>query len=65
MMDEPEPLNDGSGPSAARSSKKECQQLPVQRCLELFDEPCVVTQSMRAGIEVDVVVDPVGSEQVR
>jgi hypothetical protein len=37
----------------------------MQRCLELFEEFCVVTQSVRAGIEVDVVVEPVGSEQVR
>lgn len=31
----------------------------MRRCLELFEDFCVVTQSVRGGIEVDVAVEPV------
>ena len=31
----------------------------MRRCLELFEDFCVVTQSVRNGIEVDVAVEPV------
>jgi uncharacterized OsmC-like protein len=31
------------------------------RCLELFEDFCVVTQSVRDGIDVDVSVEPVGT----
>jgi len=31
----------------------------MQRCLELFEDFCVVTQSVRAGIAVDVAVEPI------
>lgn len=31
----------------------------MRRCLELFEDFCVVTQSVRHGIEVDVAVEPV------
>lgn len=30
----------------------------IDRCLELFEDFCVVTESVRGGIEVDVSVDP-------
>lgn len=30
----------------------------MRRCLELFEDFCVVTQSVRAGIDVDVAVKP-------
>lgn len=30
----------------------------MRRCLELFEDFCVVTQSVRAGIDVDVSVEP-------
>ena len=33
----------------------------VARCLELFEDFCVVTASVRNGIRIDVAVDPVGS----
>lgn len=32
----------------------------LARCLELFEDFCVVTQSVRGGIDVDVTVEPVG-----
>ena len=117
LMDEPEPLGDGSGPNAARVLAaavgnclsasaiyclrrarievqgmrttvsgslerneagrlrvsgirvliepvvEESQQPRMQRCLELFEDFCVVTQSVRAGIEVDVAVEPIGGER--
>jgi uncharacterized OsmC-like protein len=31
----------------------------MTRCLEVFEDYCVVTESVRSGIEVDVQVDPV------
>jgi uncharacterized OsmC-like protein len=31
------------------------------RCLDLFEDFCIVTQSVRAGIDVDVTVEPVGA----
>lgn len=38
----------------------------VQRCLELFEDYCVVTASVRKGIEVSVLVsDPAGIELYR
>jgi organic hydroperoxide reductase OsmC/OhrA len=40
----------------------ESQQPRMRRCLELFEDFCVVTQSVRDGIEVDVAVEP-SSEQ--
>jgi organic hydroperoxide reductase OsmC/OhrA len=38
------------------------EQPRMRRCLELFEDFCVVTQSVRQGIEVDVAVQPI-SEQ--
>ncbi len=112
-MDEPAPLGDGSGPSAARllaaavgnclsASALFClrkARVPVSgmrtvvrtdlvrspegrlrigkidvsihpevpgedrermmRCLDLFEEFCIVTQSVRGGVEVEVGVEPV------
>jgi len=112
LMDEPEPLGQGTGPSAARllaaavgnclsasalyclrrarievhrmrttvrtSLERneagrlrvkgisvliepivdEAEQGRMQRCLELFEDFCVVTQSVRSGIEVEVTVEP-------
>jgi organic hydroperoxide reductase OsmC/OhrA len=40
----------------------ESQQPRMRRCLELFEDFCVVTQSVRAGIEVDVAVEPISGE---
>ncbi len=34
------------------------------RCLELFEDFCVVTQSVRDGIDVDVMVEPAGTASV-
>ena len=113
LIDEPEPLGEGSGPNAARVLAaavgnclsasalyclhrarievhgmhttvsgslerndagrlrvkgfrvliepvvEESQQPRMGRCLELFEDFCVVTQSVRAGIEVDVAVEAV------
>jgi uncharacterized OsmC-like protein len=36
------------------------EQGRMRRCLELFEDFCVVTQSVRNGIEVDVAVEPIG-----
>jgi uncharacterized OsmC-like protein len=33
----------------------------LERCLGLFEDFCIVTQSVRGGIDVDVVVEPVGA----
>ena len=30
----------------------------LQRCLDVFEDYCIVTQSVRSGIEVDVTVKP-------
>jgi organic hydroperoxide reductase OsmC/OhrA len=38
---------------------EESQQPRMRRCLELFEDFCVVTQSVRAGIAVDVAVEPI------
>ena len=35
------------------------EHVRMRRCLELFEDFCVVTQSVRNGIEVDVAVEPV------
>jgi hypothetical protein len=35
----------------------------MQRCLELFEDFCVVTQSVRAGINVEVDVEPTAGER--
>ena len=32
----------------------------LDRCLEMFEDFCIVTQSVRNGIEVDVAVEPSG-----
>lgn len=36
----------------------------MRRCLELFEGFCVVTQSVRRGIDVDVAVEPVSERLV-
>jgi hypothetical protein len=33
----------------------------VDRCFDAFEDYCVVTESVRSGIEVDVQVEPVAS----
>ncbi|MBI5103723.1 MAG: OsmC family protein [Solirubrobacterales bacterium] len=40
----------------------EDQRPRMRRCLELFEDFCVVTQSVRDGIDVDVEVAPTGRE---
>ena len=35
------------------------EHVRMRRCLELFEDFCVDTQSVRNGIEVDVAVEPV------
>ena len=37
---------------------EESDQPRMRRCMELFEDFCVVTQSVRAGIEVGVTVEP-------
>jgi organic hydroperoxide reductase OsmC/OhrA len=37
------------------------EQARMRRCLELFEDFCVVTQSVRQGIEVDVTVEPISA----
>ena len=32
----------------------------LRRCVEIFEDFCIVTQSVREGIDVDVVVEPLG-----
>lgn len=117
LMDEPEPLGDGTGPNAARVLAaaignclsasalyclrraridvhgihttvsgtlerndggrmrvsgvrvliepvvEESDRPRMQRCLELFEDFCVVTQSVRAGINVQVDVEPTAGER--
>lgn len=117
VLDEPEPLGDGSGPNAARilaaavgnclsASALYClrrahievdgihttvsgalerngagrmrihdinvriepvvdesEQPRMRRCIELFEDFCVVTQSVREGIDVSVSVMPVNKPQ--
>ena len=117
LMDEPEPLGDGTGPNAARVLAaaignclsasalyclrraridvhgihttvsgtlerndagrmrvggirvliepvvEESERPRMQRCLELFEDFCVVTQSVRAGIDVEVDVEPTTGER--
>ena len=117
LMDEPEPLGDGTGPNAARVLAaaignclsasalyclrrarievhgmhttvsgtlerndagrvrvncmrvliepvvEESEQPRMRRCLELFEDFCVVTQSVRAGINVEVDVEPKARER--
>jgi uncharacterized OsmC-like protein len=41
----------------------EFDQPRMRRCLELFEDFCVVTQSVRQGIEVDVAVEPIGEQR--
>ncbi len=41
----------------------ESEQPRMQRCLELFEDFCVVTQSVRDGITVDVTVQPTGDQR--
>ena len=41
----------------------ESEQPRMQRCLELFEDFCVVTQSVRAGINVEVDVEPTAGER--
>ena len=36
----------------------ESERPRMHRCLELFEDFCVVTQSVRAGIDVEVDVEP-------
>ena len=43
----------------------ESEQPRMRRCLEIFEDFCVVTQSVRAGIEVDVDVAPASPPGVR
>ena len=40
----------------------ESQRARMQRCVELFEDFCVVTQSVREGIDVDVAVEPISAE---
>ena len=37
-------------------------QVRMRRCLELFEDFCVVTQSVRGGIDVDVVAQAAGRD---
>jgi organic hydroperoxide reductase OsmC/OhrA len=41
---------------------EESQRTRMRRCLELFEDFCVVTQSVRGGIDVEVEVVPIGAE---
>lgn len=36
----------------------EAEQPRMRRCLELFEDFCVVTASVRGGIDIDVAVEP-------
>ncbi len=40
------------------------QQPRMRRCLELFEDCCIVTQSARQGINDDVEVEPAGGPAV-
>ena len=41
----------------------DAQQPRMRRCLELFEDFCIVTQSVRAGIDVAVTVDPTAEQR--
>lgn len=50
--------------SVAVTLKPTLEGVPPERlgrCLELFEDFCLVTQSVRDGIDVDVTVEPVGA----
>jgi organic hydroperoxide reductase OsmC/OhrA len=34
-----------------------------ERCLDIFEDFCIVTQSVRAGIQVDVRVEPTFADE--
>jgi hypothetical protein len=36
---------------------------PYDRCPELFEDFCVVTQSVRSGMNVEVAVEPTAGER--
>ncbi|HET9718645.1 MAG TPA: OsmC family protein [Solirubrobacteraceae bacterium] len=42
---------------------QESERARMGRCLAIFEDFCVVTQSVRQGIEIDVTVDPVSDPQ--
>ena len=42
----------------------EAQQPQMRRCLALFEDFCVVTDSVRKGIAVDVAVEPTSEQRV-
>jgi hypothetical protein len=67
LMDEPEPLGEGQGPNASRLLAIKVRIHPdveqadsgrAARCLELFEDFCIVTQSVRSGLDVSVEVQP-------
>jgi len=37
----------------------------MRRCLEIFEDFCVVTQSVRSGVDVSVAVEPAQTQQER
>jgi organic hydroperoxide reductase OsmC/OhrA len=44
---------------------EQAQQARMRRCLEIFEDFCVVTESVRAGIQVDVAVAPTAESSGR
>jgi predicted RNA-binding protein with TRAM domain len=67
LLDEPEPLGGGTGPNAVRVGAiavriepvvEESQRARMRRCLDIYEGFCVVTESVRSGVEVDVRVEP-------
>ena len=37
----------------------------ARRCMDVFEDFCIVTQSVRSGIDIDVVVEPVVDDSLR
>lgn len=62
LVDEPPPLGEGAGPNPSRLLAAAVADAGrLDRCLDLFEDFCIVTQSVRNGFDVEVEVNPASS----